>query len=414
MNPQEIEFGKLGGIKITMKSVQLSNGEMRKHPTSEDIQRAQEARSEIIASGEWWHPWEQDPRLLAMAEAYGFSPDDFNAALSVLKQHFGAPWLQENANTRHPLLPSLLEPKSQPFHRFGLKALHLGYAISQFGLSRLSSQVKAELLKPRGFESFAFEIEVLAWLKSEFPNLCLEHELGLTTAKPDAKLRDGLYVEIRNLQTSEIDKTMQEKLNKLGHRLGDLVDKGAWEWHIDLGLPRNLWELENAYKSALAVIKRAKPPFDDTEGNVHIQMVEVAEDAPRGKIIVGNFTNFPPLELLELDRMVRHLVHKKKGAARKLKALPTGSSLIVYFRPTVPTLNLMLLASGAMGEDMRKKLSEGLFGFAIGKDSRVKAIPRVYIEVWRALPGSEAKFRKGYKTNPFVFFNVENLFFSPS
>ncbi len=222
------------------------------------------------------------------------------------------------------MVPSLLEPSGQLLAWSGLKAIHLGYAINQLGLSGLSPHVRAALLKAKDFGSFAFEIEVIAWLKSQFPNLLLEHELGLSRniAKPDAMLAPHLYVEVRNLQTSKVGRTLEDHLNELGHRLEKLADSGAWEWHIDLGQPKNLGELEMAHKHALAIIDRAKPPFGETEGNVHIQIVQVAEDAPGGKMVVGNSTNLPPLELLELERMVRHLVHKKKGIARKLTALP--------------------------------------------------------------------------------------------
>ncbi len=94
MSQQDIEFGKLSGMRVTIKFEGPSDKEVIEHQNRQ-VTEAEKARAKIIASGEWWHAWEQDPEPLVMASVYGFSPDDVHAAVSVLKQLLPAPWLQK-------------------------------------------------------------------------------------------------------------------------------------------------------------------------------------------------------------------------------------------------------------------------------------------------------------------------------
>jgi len=408
-------------MNVNIKSRKLTSEEIEK--LRADQLALTETRAKLIQTGKWWEPWEQDSGRLASAASFGFSREDFYLALSVLKQLYPDSWLRANASTSHPMIPALLEPQGNFLNRLDLKAIHLGWSVGQFGLSRLSTQMMSELRHAEQFEGFAFEIEVLSWLKTMFPDLLLEHELGLgkDVAKPDAMLRQGLYAEIRSLQTSQKDKAVREQLSSLGSAIERLVDQGTWNCSVDLGKPRDLelGELERSIENAKAIVSRANPPFDDTQGNVHIKMAQADGDPLGFKIVSTVSQGLSSPEPQDLIRILRHLVdtqrqrNEPEGIVRKLDALPRGSSLMVFVRGSVPLIDLMLIASGASGEAAKNRFGEQFFGFAIGQDEKAKAIKQIYVEIWSAIRFGDSNFQRTYKETPFLFLPIENPYFEP-
>lgn len=375
-----------------------------------EMKKIENIEKDIENTGRWWELWESEEAKEYFAQIG--CENVIRVAISELKKIFTAEcykaWIDkrrkalnaEKFESRvcdtercfklrdydHPLISSLLFHAPTQFDKkiaehpfpinfFIITPVTLGLAVKESGGAEiLSKNAIKDLQSARDFLDRYYETVMRAFFKNSYRNVIFEEDLlDKGRKKPDVKIENVMYAEIKNLNVSDYEKDIQKEIEK---KITGAMKKKSKNFKGSVGYSIHFDQINPDLKEVIKAIETAEKLIESLE-------VKPGETISKREGGVSLKLNFTPDNTEELSGTIIGLGHPEmKDIYRIYRILTTPKVLeknpgdlpmILVISPSSPITSIK-------DETYRENISAELFESATSKDKRVKSIRELWID----------------------------------